>query len=143
MKFIVTLSTNEKKLATILQRLGADCQLVELKTTDAAPAPKQILKPMPWHKKPVETPKPSRFVGGKRLKDISGKALALQILSTEPLRVCTVDDLKPQFKAHGFAENSIHAVLFKLKADHKILYLGDGRFCMPGTTIHLGASAGG
>lgn len=88
--------------------------------------------------------KPRNFAyhAGKRNKGITGKELAMQVLTSEN-RVFDASELSTAFSKHNFAGNSVWAVLSTLANEGKVRKLGDGKYIASGNTIHLGASVNG
>ncbi len=91
--------------------------------------------------KPVQTGKPSRFVGGKRSKGITANELILRILKDSGGQAYA-HTFRSQFVARGFAGNSYGPALSKMRVAGKVRYLGDSLWVLAGeTTIHKGAGA--
>lgn len=74
----------------------------------------------------------NRYFGGRRSKGISGEELALQCLKDGPQ---TEEAITPTFQSHGFAVNSVSAVLSKARRDNLVSRLTDGRWALFGWGI--------
>ncbi len=126
MKYDVKLRVSEKMIAPVLANVGAQCEFMGLTpvTEETEGAPKQ-----------------PRFVGNIRNKGITGKELILQILKQEPLRPHTVTEIQNEFGKHKFSHNSAAPLLYSLRIKGLIVSLGDGRYCVQGATLKMGASS--
>lgn len=126
MKYDVRLRVTEKMIAPVLANVGAQCEFMGL-------------TPVVEDAEGV-APKP-RYVGNVRNKGITGKELILQILKQEPLRPHTITEIQNEFGKHKFSSNSAAPLLYSLRNKGLIVSLGDGRYCVQGATIKMGASS--
>ena len=122
--YAVLFHVDDKKLATVLGALQGSAQLVSVTPTE------------------VEAPKPAKeqyYVGGKRMKGISGLDLVLKVLGSEK-RPFTRDELSQAFVNNGFARNSYSPPLSDLMAEGRVVSAGQGKYTLKGTIVHLGAA---
>lgn len=124
LKYDVTLRVSGKRLPEILQQIGADVALV-------------TVKPVQEGTGPVEPQRTFKYVGGTRLKGISGADLLMEILGSEK-RAFTMTEIANGFEKRGFSPNSASPQLHFAKKKGKVRDLGRGMWCLPGTTIKLG-----
>lgn len=121
----------ENNLGTVLSTLSGSANLVSVTPTEKA-VTTQRASPK------VHPDRESFYVGGKRNKGISGEDLVLQVLGSDN-RVFDSAEVRSKFVQNGFAANSAYSTLSKLASEKKIRALGNSKFCLPGTTVRMGA----
>jgi hypothetical protein len=128
--YAVLFHVSEDHLGTVLSTLSGASTLVSVtpteKTVNKRASPK------------VHPDRETFYVGGKRNKGISGEDLVLQVLGSAN-RVFDSAEVRSKFVQHGFAANSCYSTMSKLVSEKKIRALGNSKFCLPGTTVHMGA----
>lgn len=118
--FKVTLAVSAKLLPSLLEVVTPQANLLGVELVkDGTPA------------EPKEPIKRIHYKDGKRLKGISGKDLAIQILRTEP-RLFSYKEMAEEFVRHGFAANSTSPVLSNLiNHEKKVRFHGNGMYSLP------------
>ncbi len=128
MKYDIRLRVSEKMIAPVLSNVGPQCEFMGL-----IPVTEEM-------EGAAATPK-RQYVGNIRNKGITGKELIMQVLRQEPLRPHTHNEIKQEFVKHKFSANSVAPLLFALRSKGEIINLGDGRYCIQGATVKLGANS--
>ncbi len=128
MKYEIRLRVSEKMIASVLTNVGPQCEFIGLnpvseESEGAAATPKR------------------QYVGNMRNKGITGKELIMQVLRQEPLRPHSNSEIQQEFIKHKFSANSAAPLLFALRTKGEIINLGDGRYCLQGATVKLGANS--
>lgn len=106
MKYSVNFTVEGEALAILLAVLEKESRIV-LGSLSALPDQSPKTKSM-------------KYANGKRLKDISGKQLILDM--TKGGVAVTRDQLLSAFLSHGFANNSMHAALSNLRREKLVDY---------------------
>jgi hypothetical protein len=132
--YVVTLHVTETNLGTVLSALAGSSTLVSVvptqETASAKPAPPGSPR----------APRPGPFyAGGKRNKGIKGEDLILETMGKED-RVYDALELANVFVQRGFARTSVYPQLSLLAKAGRVRSLGNGKFCLPGHLLKLGAA---
>ncbi len=139
-KFDVRLRVDAELIAPILKHVGDKCVLLDLKQVNE-PTARETFAAKVYASAGNAPMKPPRYAHGKRNKGITGKELALKILGQEPLRPWSWKSIGEEFVKNQFAHNSASPILMELKRERKVLALGEGMYCLPGTVVKMGATS--
>jgi len=130
--YVVTLHVTETNLGTVLSALAGSSTLVSVvpaqeTAKEASSGSSAGPRIGPY------------YVGGKRNKGIKGEDLILETMSKAD-RVYDAVELANVFVQRGFARTSVYPQLSMLAKAGKVRSLGNGKFCLPGHLVKLGAA---
>lgn len=145
--YVLTLHVPEDRLGTVIDTVAGTAQIVSIVPSKESAMPVGTNQPhfarMQGALVEHHTMTRNRgYAGGRRNKGISGKDLAIQILSTTPVKIWEGKDIQRKFAEKGFAPSSASPNLTLLARDGKVRAWGNGRFSLPHVTVHMGAGVG-
>lgn len=123
-KYNVTLEVPESELGNIISSLTQNkVRLLTVNPTDK-----------------TDDRKKSGYAHGIKNKGISGSALILQLMenSKKEKHIWTSEDFSRAFVKHNFAGGSWGPPMSALIKEKRVLSIGQGKYCLPGTTVNLG-----
>lgn len=129
--YAVTFHVAEANLGTVVSTMVGSATLVSVVPTKPASSTDSSASSAPSSKT-----RNNHYANGIRNKGISGEQLLLKTLG-EAERPMSLGEIVNAFVNHGFAGNSANPVLSIMTRTGKVRALGGGRFCLPGTTVHI------
>lgn len=122
------------RLVESTSHLGYRMQIIpvqELATPPVIEARAQETSIIPATRESERSKKRIRYVGGRRIKDISAVDLIIEVLNTSPTPVVAAEELSRAFVEHTFAKTSFNGAMTALVRDGTVIRIAPGKYVLP------------